>query len=271
MGYLRLVLTVAVCWFLFFPSMVKAMELGVVADETFGELEKALKAQAPLDPLRDLDSSRVCAYEKLLILGPEAFLKVREISCPHQKRYVFGILYPSLFNISFEEVVFLSPLPSCETLKRFHLTWTVIYSPYLAYYVEYLSTCLKLKAYAVKSAFELPEVLEKAQKDAQKGYWLLVLPDPLFLLGEGKNYLVRFLKKTQLKGLDLLGFEEIPLPKLKKRPVELAQRILRIVKTKERGCFFISRRGPELIFYEPGCYLLAQEIKGDFFLPADSF
>ena len=264
-------MTVALCWFLFFPSMAKAMELGVVADETFADLEKALRARANPVFLHDLDPSRVCAYEKLLILGPEAFLKVRELSCPNQKRYVFGILYPSLFDISFKDMAFLSPLPSCKTLKRLHPAWTVIHSPYLAYYVDYLSACLRLKAYAVKSAFDLPEALKKAQKDAQKGYWLLILPDPVFLLGEGKNYLVRFLKKNHLKGLDLLGFEEIPLPKLKRKPAELAQRILRIVKTEERGCFFISRRGPELIFYEPGCYLLAQKGKGDLFLTADPF
>ena len=116
-------------------------EIAVVADLEFEDTVVALRNSLDFIILRDRELREdLCRYPKLLVLGPESYLRVRDRSCPGQKRYLGGILYPALLEVP-AEVRLISPLPSCNLLRRYGKSWVVIHSRYLEYYLEHLRKC----------------------------------------------------------------------------------------------------------------------------------
>ncbi len=212
--------------------------LALVADPTFEKMVVYLKKELPVKVLKlsELDSS-ICSYSRLLILGPESFLKVKGIRCPLQKRYLAGILYPSLFEAEKFSSAIISPLPGCSVLKHYGNSWVTFYSKYLDYYVSYLSKCLELRAYRFDSLYELTAILSRVRKDLRRGRRLLLLPDPALVGTKGVLLLLNFLERYHIKPVDLIGLKEVETEKVPFEEGPFLETILKALKSEGKWFF----------------------------------
>ena len=190
-------------------------------------MTRKLLKQLQAEKVKDLE--KICDYHRLLLLGPEVFLKVRDKGCPHQKRFLFGVLYPTLLGVP-ENVILISPLPSCQILSFYGSRWTLIYSSHLHYYVQYLSSCLQIKAYQVSDPYDLSLKFTEVLRDLEEGALFLLLPDPVYLDPRGRKFLHAVFQKHSISGLDLLGLKDIPLKKFRTSEAEWAEEVKRVLQ-----------------------------------------
>jgi len=228
---LRKILFSLLGWLIFLSSGWAGERLALVSDREFASLTRALEESLP-KARRVNPSPEICSYPRLLILGPRSYLEVKKIHCKGQKRYVSGILYPSLFGLPDKETVFVPFLPSCQSLKKLagERRVVTIYSPYLDYYLKELSSCLQLKAFRVEDPYTLPEILCRVVDLLHKGTVFLILPDPLFLESRGYRALTSFLSRYDPLTLDLLGIKELSTRKVSLSEEEHLQQLLRVLK-----------------------------------------
>lgn len=187
-------------------------EIAVVADLEFEDTVMALRNSLNFIILRDKELREdLCRYPKLLVLGPESYLRVRDRSCPGQKRYLGGILYPALLEVP-AEVRLISPLPSCNLLQRYGKSWVVIHSRYLEYYLEHLRRCFSLQEIRIKDHYDLTRALPRLRSLLRQEFRLLLLPDPILVSKKGRAFIREFLKREKPHGIDLIGISEGQLP-----------------------------------------------------------
>lgn len=215
--------------FLFFSSCPARSQgpLGILADEIYLPLAQklSLKLKATLIYKSSPD---LCDYSRLLIIGPKKYLEAKKIKCPGQKRLVANILYPSLFRLEENEIL-ISPLPSAQSLERFGSKWVVLYSAYLSYYVKHLKAHLRIKEFLLEDHQSLPEALSRIPED----WAILLLPDPVLLHPKSRKYLKLYLLRKRAKGLDLLGIEGLPWPRVKYSEEAIFKNILRALISPE--------------------------------------
>ncbi len=145
-----------------------------------------------------------CNTDKLLVFGPEAITKYLKHRCKKQKVIYSGLLYPNIFFPQELPGPFLSPLPGYSILEKYGQKFVIIYSEPLDYYVKYLKKHLIIKAYKIKSIWNLEKVLRKTLEN--KNYILLLLPDPILIDKRGEKILDIVLEeKKETKIVNLLG------------------------------------------------------------------
>ena len=198
--------------FLFSVRSSLAADLAVVADAEFEDTVTALRKSLDFVLLKGEELRKdLCDYPRLLILGPESYLRIKDRPCPGQKRYLGGVLYPGLLGVS-PEVRLISPLPSCRLLRHYGRAWVVLRSRYLTYYLDYIRSCFPLRELRVKTPYELAQVLPSLRRYLAEGFRLLVLPDPILVSEKGQAFLREFLAREHPRGVDLLGISEGGLP-----------------------------------------------------------
>lgn len=142
---------------------------------------------------------RICEVSNVVVYGLKAHLKTKDKKCPNQIRLVTGIIY--LSPVYDPEFIYLSPLPSPESLKKYGSSFIVPYSKWLTFYVESLKTSLRIKEYLFNNVYELEKNI--ANILSEEGI-LLLLPDPLIFDSRTQVILKYWLKRyPRLKIVDL--------------------------------------------------------------------
>ncbi|GEM_PF-995533 len=153
---------------------------------------------------KKIEGENLCDTDKLVVFGPEAITKYLKHRCKKQKVIYSGLLYPNIFFPQELPGPFLSPLPGYSILEKYGQKFVIIYSEPLNYYVKYLKKHLIIKAYKIKSIWNLEKSLQKALEN--KNYTLLLLPDPILIDKRGEKILDIILEeKKGIKIINLLG------------------------------------------------------------------
>ena len=207
--------------------------IAIIADKDTQNLVTLLQELSPSFIFLENEQNNkqtICSYKKLLIIGPEAYLKNKQIKCKKQTVFLAGVLYPKLLGVE-ENIIIISPLPSYKAIKKIAGKWLIVYSEYLEYYIKYLKQFLEIKDILVHDLYELPLAFKRVKKEIEKDnqFFFLILPDPIFLDPEGEAYLVAFIKKYDIKNIDLLGIEEIKGKKIPFSERSFAKTILKVL------------------------------------------
>lgn len=140
-----------------------------------------------------------CRHRRVVIHGVKNYLRVRNYCNQEQIKIVTGILYIQEFYSP--EHIYISPLPSSNTLKRYSKRFHVIYSRSLSFYVDFLRKDLQIISTKVSSPLELDTVLPRILQETEL---FLLLPDPVFYDAKGFAILRYWLKRyPNVKVLDL--------------------------------------------------------------------
>ncbi len=207
--------------------------IALIADQDEKDLINFLQKISPffyyIDK-KEINKRNICLYKKVLIIGPETYLKIKKNECPQQITFLAGILYPSLLRVK-KEVIIISPLPHYKILKPLSKKWITIYSEYMKYYVKYLKDFLEIETINVQDPYELPDAFQRIQKEKNTETAFLILPDPIFVDPKGQTYLIAFLKRYPLNAVDLLGIPEIKGKKISFSEKDFAKTIIKAIKT----------------------------------------
>ncbi len=231
--------------FVFLPPILYGGErkVGVLLSPSQYDFYEKLKSYLPVYLVNSYQKASVCSPKKLIILGIEAYFKAKNISCPGQKRYLAGVLYPNILINEKDKIVIISPLPAPKLLEPYGRKFFTVYSPYLSYYIAKISQSLDIKAVKISSLIELPEALKQAK--AFKDRVFLLLPDPIFIDERGQKIFNRiFCKDSSPKVLDLIGLKNLKcVPKSFPFPYKAYIQTLIKAVQQEKG-FFLAGEDP---------------------------
>lgn len=186
------------------------------------------------------NAQEICNYKKVVIYGAESFKRTQNIICPHQRRFIAGVLYINYFYNS--KAVYISPLPAVEVLKRWGKTFIVLDSEAFDFYLNYLERELNLRRVKIRNWYELESVLLKI-KDISLP--LLLLPDPIFLDERAQLILKGQLKHEKISVINLTGKtlslpNEISLNFSTKRYLQFIEKVYNENLFKEGVIYYMS-------------------------------
>ncbi len=226
-------------------------EVGVLLSPSQHDFYEKLRSYLPVYLVNSYQKTSVCAPRKLIILGIEAYFRAKDISCPGQKRYLAGVLYPDLIVSKKDKIVIVSPLPAPKLLEPYGQKFSTVYSSYLSYYVTKISKFLDIKAIKISSLIELPEALKQAKTFKKRVF--LLLPDPIFIDNRGQKIFNHiFCKDYSPMVLDLIGLKDLKCtPKSFPFPYKAYIQTLIKAVQKERGLFLAGEDPFQSRIFQP--------------------
>lgn len=141
----------------------------------------------------------ICRYQRVVVHGAKNYLRVRGLCGKEQLKIVAGILYIGEFYSP--NHIYVSPLPSPQSLKKYGKSFHIIHSRVLSFYVNDLKKELQITHRLVSSVLELDKTLPETLQEAEV---LIILPDPVYYDAKGQAILRYWLRRhPKVKVLDL--------------------------------------------------------------------